>query len=111
MKKRYYIAYGSNLSREQMAFRTPDAKIAGTAILTGWQLLFKVHATIEENPKKNTPVLVWEISGEDEKRLDRYEGCRPTTIKGNSRWRCFPSVVGSRYRLPRWSMSWRMGMN
>lgn len=52
MKKRYYIAYGSNLSREQMAFRTPDAKIAGTAILTGWQLLFKVHATIEENPKK-----------------------------------------------------------
>ena len=35
MKKRYYIAYGSNLSREQMAFRTPDAKIAGTAILTG----------------------------------------------------------------------------
>ena len=75
MKKRYYIAYGSNLSREQMAFRTPDAKIAGTAILTGWQPLFKVHATIEENPKKNTPVLVWEISGEDEKRLDRYEGC------------------------------------
>ena len=68
------LAYGSNLSTEQMAFRTPDATIVGTAILTGWQLLFKVHATIEENPKKNTPVLVWEISEADEKRLDRYEG-------------------------------------
>ena len=33
MSKRYYIAYGSNLSTEQMAFRTPDAKIVGTAIL------------------------------------------------------------------------------
>lgn len=33
MKKRYYIAYGSNLSTEQMAFRTPDAKIIGRAIL------------------------------------------------------------------------------
>ena len=74
MRKRYYIAYGSNLSTEQMRYRTPDAKIVGRAILYGWQLVFKVHATIEENPKKNTPVLVWEISEADEKRLDRYEG-------------------------------------
>lgn len=27
--KKYYIAYGSNLSVEQMAYRCPDAKIAG----------------------------------------------------------------------------------
>lgn len=74
MSKRYYIAYGSNLSTEQMAFRTPDAKIVGTAILYGWQLLFRVHATVEPNPERNTPVLVWEISEQDEKNLDRYEG-------------------------------------
>ena len=74
MSKRYYIAYGSNLSTGQMRYRTPDAKIAGTAILTGWQLLFRAHATIEPNPEKNTPVLVWEISEQDEKNLDRYEG-------------------------------------
>ena len=74
MRKRYYIAYGSNLSTGQMRYRTPDAKIAGTAVLTGWQLLFRVHATIEPNPEKNTPVLVWEISEQDEKNLDRYEG-------------------------------------
>lgn len=74
MSKRYYIAYGSNLSVDQMRHRTPDAKIMGMAVLYGWQLLFRVHATIEPNPGKNIPVLVWEISERDEKNLDRYEG-------------------------------------
>ena len=74
MNKRYYIAYGSNLSVEQMADRCPDAKVVGTAVLHGWQLLFKGCATIEPNPAKETPVLIWEISERDEKRLDRYEG-------------------------------------
>ena len=32
---RYYIAYGSNLSVEQMRHRTPKAKIVGTAVLRG----------------------------------------------------------------------------
>lgn len=36
--KKYYIAYGSNLSVEQMAYRCPDAKIAGQAVLAGWEL-------------------------------------------------------------------------
>ena len=38
-KKRYYIAYGSNLSVEQMAIRCPDAKIAGMAALKDWKLV------------------------------------------------------------------------
>lgn len=73
-KKKYYIAYGSNLSVEQMAVRCPDARVVGNAILYGWQLLFKGCATIEPNPERNTPVLVWEISERDERSLDRYEG-------------------------------------
>ena len=72
--KKYYIAYGSNLSVEQMADRCPDAKIAGQAVLAGWELLFRGCATIAPNPKKNTPVLVWEISERDEENLDFYEG-------------------------------------
>lgn len=71
---KFYIAYGSNLSVEQMRFRTPDAQIVGTAILNGWQLLFKQHATVEPNANRNTPVLVWKISERDEKNLDIYEG-------------------------------------
>ena len=31
-KKKYYIAYGSNLSVEQMAVRCPDARVVGNAL-------------------------------------------------------------------------------
>ena len=73
-RKRYYMAYGSNLSVEQMAVRCPDAKIAGMAALEGWKLVFKIHADIEPCEGRVVPVLVWEISEEDEKNLDIYEG-------------------------------------
>ena len=43
-------------------------------MLAGWELLFRGCATIAPNPKKNTPVLVWEISERDEGNLDLYEG-------------------------------------
>ena len=35
---KFNIAYGSNLSVEQMAFRCPDAIIAGKAVLHDWKL-------------------------------------------------------------------------
>lgn len=71
---KYYIAYGSNLSVEQMKTRTPDAKIIGTGMLKGWRLLFRQFATIIEERDFETPVLVWEISEQDEEKLDKYEG-------------------------------------
>ena len=86
MKKKYYIAYGSNLSVEQMACRCPDAKIAGQAVLAGWELLFRGCATIAPNPKKNTPVLVWEISERDEGNLDLYQ-LTPSIILEIVKWR------------------------
>ena len=73
-QKKYYIAYGSNLSVEQMSQRCPDARIVGQAVLEGWELAFKGCATILPNKEKNTPVLVWEISERDEGNLDLYEG-------------------------------------
>ena len=73
-KKRYYIAYGSNLSVAQMSVRCPDAKIAGMAALEGWKLVFRTHATIEPEEGRVVPVLIWEISDRDERNLDRYEG-------------------------------------
>ena len=74
MKKRYYIAYGSNLSVEQMKVRCPDAKVAGMSYQKDWKLSLKTHATIEPCEGRVVPVLVWEISGEDERNLDLYEG-------------------------------------
>ena len=96
---KYYIAYGSNLSKEQMAFRTPDAKIVGTAILEGWQLLFRFHATVERNPKKNTPALVWEISERDERNLDHYEGYPNYYTKEDVEIEVFPMEGGNPVKL------------
>ena len=74
MADKYYIAYGSNLSIEQMKVRTPDAVIVGTGVLEDWRLLFLQYATIKKCEGFNVPILVWKISEQDEKNLDIYEG-------------------------------------
>ena len=40
-KQRLYIAYGSNLNLEQMAFRCPTAKVVGKSELKDYELLFR----------------------------------------------------------------------
>ena len=79
MKKRLYLAYGSNLSTIQMACRCPDAEIVGTATIKDYRLMYKgsltgSYATIEPEEGQQVPVLVWAISARDERSLDRYEG-------------------------------------
>ena len=71
-----YIAYGSNMVKEQMAYRCPDAKFIGTGYIKHARLEFYLHATVEHSRIKGAcvPVAVWEISDADERRLDRYEG-------------------------------------
>lgn len=74
-----YIAYGSNMDEEQMDYRCADARIVGTAVVESHRLLFKggkdrAYATIEPEERSHVPVLIWEISREDERRLDLYEG-------------------------------------
>lgn len=77
--KQLYLAYGSNLNIEQMAFRCPTAKVVGSANLENYKLLFKGRygsavATVEPCEGSKVPVLIWEITESDEKALDRYEG-------------------------------------
>ena len=72
--KRYYIAYGSNLSESQMAMRCPTAKVVGTSTLKDWRLLFDGPASIEKYEGYEVPVLIWDIQPDDERSLDRYEG-------------------------------------
>ena len=79
MEKRYYIAYGSNLNVRQMHLRCPSATVLGTANLRGWELLFKgsktgSYLTIEKCEGGTVPVAIWEVTEQDEKALDRYEG-------------------------------------
>ena len=72
--KRLYIAYGSNINLEQMAYRCPNSKIVSKEMLKGYELEFRGVATIVPNEKSEVPVLIWEIDGRDEHSLDRYEG-------------------------------------
>ncbi len=74
MSTKYYVAYGSNLSVEQMKNRCPFAKTVGIAELQDMKLVFRFHATIEKSPGEKVPVLVWTITPLDERNLDRYEG-------------------------------------
>lgn len=72
--KRFYIAYGSNMNKDQMQLRCPDAKIIGKTYLNNWKLTMPFYANIQRTKGAKTPCLVWEITKEDEKKLDRYEG-------------------------------------
>ena len=73
-KEKLYIAYGSNLNLKQMAHRCPTAKVVGTAMLHNWRLAFYSVATVERYRGGKVPVLVWKITPQDERALDRYEG-------------------------------------
>lgn len=93
--KKYYIAYGSNLSRQQMAQRCPGAKIVGGAVLKGWQLLFGYYATVEPAEGKSTPVLVWEITSAQEQQLDEYEDYPKLYRKAELAVECTPLDEGT----------------
>lgn len=73
-KTKLYAAYGSNMHLEQMRRRCPGAKIAGIAEIDGYELLFRIFATIEPAEGSRVPVLLWEVTEADEESLDRYEG-------------------------------------
>lgn len=81
MKKRMYIAYGSNLHRGQMANRCPGAKIIAKSWIHDYRLVFQgspqnAHANVIPAEGYDVPVIIWEIDQYDEMSLDRYEGVR-----------------------------------
>lgn len=78
-KKKYYIAYGSNLNICQMRFRCPGAKPISISAIPNYELLYKgsktgAYLTIEPKDGGLVPVAVWEVTADDEKHLDIYEG-------------------------------------
>lgn len=73
-KKNLYIAYGSNINLEQMAYRCPTAKKVSVGVVENYELEFRRVATIVPKQDSKVPVLVWELKPEDEKSLDHYEG-------------------------------------
>ncbi len=71
----YYFAYGSNMNSEQMDYRCPGAVTTGHGILWDYALVERKYADIECSPGAWGHGLLWEISDENLRSLDRYEGC------------------------------------
>lgn len=69
-----YFAYGSNLNIKHMQWRCQNAVPLGTYTLQGYQLVFRYYADVVPAQDKSVKGGLWEISEEDEKSLDRYEG-------------------------------------
>jgi len=76
MEENVYFAYGSNMSEEQMAFRCPDAYTIGKANVSGWEfkIMERGYATITPSEDSVVWGVLWALSANDERRLDRYEG-------------------------------------
>ena len=76
-----YFAYGSNLSRKQMAERCPGSKPRFSAVLPNYKLIFTGWSrqwkggTASIKPFKGEKVkgAVYEITDSDLKKLDRFE--------------------------------------
>lgn len=71
-----YFAYGSNINLSQMDLRCPDASVMGPVILEGYELLFRRGGFATIAPKEGEQVhgLLWSLTPECERSLDRYEG-------------------------------------
>lgn len=74
--KRLYFAYGSNINLTQMEYRCPAATPLMPVMLHGYELTFRGGgvATVIPNKDAVVPGLLWSITPECEKSLDRYEG-------------------------------------
>ena len=73
-KKQLYIAYGSNINLEQMAFRCPNSRVIGTSEIKDFELEFRGVATIVPKENMKVPVLIWELDERDLPTLNKYEG-------------------------------------
>ena len=72
--KYLYFAYGSNLNVEQMKSRCPDSVGVSAGVLSGWKLVERTYADIEECPGECVNGALYEISENDLAALDHYEG-------------------------------------
>ncbi len=77
--KKYYLAYGSNLNKEEMKSRCPFAIPVGTSAIQNYRLAFRgikniSYLTIEPCEGSLVPVGIYEITPMDEANLDYYEG-------------------------------------
>ena len=69
-----YFAYGMNTNLGSMAMRCPQACSLGAAVLPHYRFEFKSFATVVPDMDSQVHGVLWEISSDCEKSLDRLEG-------------------------------------
>jgi hypothetical protein len=77
-----YAAYGSNMDPKQMLERAPHSPHRGTGWVEGWRLTFGGEeigwegslATLVESPGEHVFVSLYDLTEQDEKALDQWEG-------------------------------------
>jgi gamma-glutamylcyclotransferase (GGCT)/AIG2-like uncharacterized protein YtfP len=69
-----YFSYGMNTNLGSMAMRCPEAKSLGAAVLSHYAFEFKSFATVTPKLSAETHGVLWEITKNCEKSLDRLEG-------------------------------------
>lgn len=72
--RKLYVAYGSNLNKRAMRIRCPGSRPVGKFMLTNARLVFRGVADVEYHLTDSVPCGLWEITPEDERALDLYEG-------------------------------------
>jgi hypothetical protein len=75
-QKTYYLAYGMNTNKTEMARRCPAAIPLGKLTLPNYQFVFRGVGDIlpTNNPNKFAQCVLWEITPQCELALDRLEG-------------------------------------
>jgi gamma-glutamylcyclotransferase len=77
-----YFAYGSNMDPAQMDSRAPGATVVGPGRLDGFRLEFSIYssgwdggvANLEPDEKAHVWGVLWDVSDDDLRALDTYEG-------------------------------------
>jgi len=69
-----YFSYGMNTNLASMAMRCPKAQSLGAAVLSHYEFEFKSFATVSPKMDSETYGVLWEITPECERALDRLEG-------------------------------------
>ena len=72
--KRYYFAYGMNTNIAEMTMRCPRAINLGRCTLKGFELKFRLHADIDRVEGSEMEGVLWDITEDCERALDRLEG-------------------------------------
>lgn len=85
IRMKRYFAYGSNMSGEQMAQpdRAPDAKKVEVVELSNYEFFIDARgvASIREKRDKRVLGIIYLISRNDEKKLDKKEGVPKFYVK------------------------------